>query len=243
MEFRKQIIKCDKLDREMEIDIYGHYGVAMLMFPALGDSCHEYELNGLMDLLQPSIELGKFQIFLVDGLDIEAFKGKPEEFQKNTEALQNYNDFICDNVVPFIHECAGNVVPIMGCGAYLGAYHAANNYFRRPDLFLGYIAVDGIYDLSHFTGEEFDDSCYFNSPVHFLPNLEEDYLLSMLRSRHHIFMASAGYHDVFTDQSSTMERILKEKDIFSNSFYWGADFPHNYNSWKQMLAFYMNRRV
>ena len=39
---------------------------------------------------------------------------------------------------------------IIAAGASLGAYHGANQLFRRPDLFDGMIAMSGNFDIRNF---------------------------------------------------------------------------------------------
>ena len=42
--------------------------------------------------------------------------------------------------------------------------------------------------LDNVPKDFFDDNCYFNSPVHYLPNLSDEYWLSFLRSKHHVYL-------------------------------------------------------
>ena len=51
---------------------------------------------------------------------------------------------------------------VFGCS--LGATHAANLFFRRPDLFDRVLALSGIYDASYGFDGYMDEGVYLNSP-------------------------------------------------------------------------------
>ena len=61
----------------------------------------------------------------------------------------------------------------MGCS--MGAFHAANLFFRFPDRFDTTICLSGIYDASQVLGGYMDDLVYLNSPYHCLQNMPEDH--------------------------------------------------------------------
>ena len=66
-------------------------------------------------------------------------------------------------------------------GCSMGAYHAANVLFRHPDLFDGLIAISGLYGVSGFVGDYVDDAVYFNSPLLYLPGLDDPWYIDRLR--------------------------------------------------------------
>jgi hypothetical protein len=56
--------------------------------------------------------------------------------------------YVEDEVVPHIRRCLKNPSARIGVtGASFGAFHAANAFFRRPDLFDTLIGMSGFYDL------------------------------------------------------------------------------------------------
>ena len=59
------------------------------------------------------------------------------------------------------------------CGASLGAYHAANIAFRRPDAVSHLISLSGSFDISSFFDGYHDDNIYFNSPYEYLPSVPD----------------------------------------------------------------------
>ncbi len=194
-----------------EIAIYGKCGVSIILFSQSKNDILESEHSGLIELLLPLLRKGKFKIFSVANpcSNIWESDKSPEE---KSELLHNFNMFITSELLPFIFNSCGTPVPIITAGSGKGAFHAANTFFRRPDIFIGTIVVNGTYDLSDITGNYFDDNCYFNSPMHFLPNLTDPYWMTFLKNRRHIYL-SAGQSDLSADSTVALSNILAEKNI------------------------------
>ena len=51
-----------RLDKNMEIAVYGHYGFALLMFPTAAADYLEYERFYVIDALAPFINAGKCKV-------------------------------------------------------------------------------------------------------------------------------------------------------------------------------------
>lgn len=233
---KTHIWKETNLGREISIESYGHYGFAILMFPAFTDGREEYKKEGLLDAVKPYIEKGKCKVYVVDTANMDSWLHEKIAPEAKSEAHLHYNNFIVEEVVPYIFGDCGGAVPVLTCGASLGAYHAANTYFRRPDIFYGVIAMSGTYNIEYFTKGYFDDNCYFNSPIHYLPNLHDEYWLSALRSKHHIYLLTGSGDGENPDNSTQLGNILASKDIPHMVDIWGPEWGHNYNTWKLMLA-------
>ncbi len=194
-----------------DIAVYGKCGVSIILFSQSKDSIYESEQTGLIEALMPLIRKGQFKIFSVANPCANIWESSNPPEQKS-EMLHNFNMFITSELLPFIFNSCGTPVPIITAGASKGAFHAANTFFRRPDIFIGTIAVNGSYDLSDITGSYFDDNCYFNSPMHFLPNLTDNYWMTFLKNRRHIYL-SAGTDDSSLESTVALSNILVEKNI------------------------------
>ncbi len=75
-------------------------------------------------------------------------------------------------------------------GASLGAFLAANAYFKHPDLFRGVIAMSGSYDVRSYLKGFYDDNVYFNNPADYLPNLQDQHYLPILKQANAIYIMS-----------------------------------------------------
>ena len=155
---------------------------------------------------------------------------------------RHFNEYVIHEIVPFIRHHTSSDTPIITCGASLGALHAANLYFKRPDLFAGTIAMSGVYDLTTYTKGYFDDDVYFNSPVAYLPNLDDHHWLPMLRQSNHIHIlsGSGSYED--PEASRRLSGILNAKGIPHELDIWGHDMPHDWPTWLKMLPYYLESR-
>lgn len=236
-------IESENLDKEVDIAVYGHFGSTLLLFSTFDDDALENEQNGLIEAIAPFIKKGKIRIFSVPTANNEIWKSESITPHERSKRHFNYNNFIVEEVLPVIYDSCGSVVPIITVGADHGAYQAVNSYFRRPDLFLGTIGMSGFYNIGHLTQGYFDDNCYFNSPVHYLPNLNDNYWLTFLKSRHHVYLLSGKGDAENPSESLHLSSILQHKGIPHQVDIWGEEWAHNFDTWKTMLAQYINKKL
>lgn len=230
------------LNKNMEIAIYGHFGFSLLMLPTAAADYLEYERFLLIDFLSPYIEAGKVKVFSVNSINAESWLNRRMHPRHKSIRHQQFNSYIYNEVVPFIKKNTSAQTPIITTGASLGALHAANLYFKRPDLLDGTIAMSGVYDLTNYTDDYFDDDVYFNSPCHYLPNLNDDYFLPILRRANHIHILSGSGNYESPDASRRLSGILSSKGIPHELDIWGYDMPHDWPTWRAMLPHYIATR-
>jgi esterase/lipase superfamily enzyme len=224
------------LDKNVDLIVYGHYGFSIVLFPAFSDDCGESETEGLIEAIAPFINNGTCRVYALSGFLFNTWLDGSMKPEEKSKFHYQYNQFIEQELVPFIYYNNGGAVPIFTCGASNGAYLAANTYFRRPDIFLGTIAMSGKYNISHYSKDFFDDNCYFNSPSLFLVNLNDPYWLAFLRSRHHVYIMSGSGEGEQPHHTYDLAGILASKEIPHQMCVWGPEYCHNYETWKKMLA-------
>lgn len=231
-----------RLNKNMEIAMYGHYGFALLMLPTAAADFLEYERFHLISVLEPYIEAGKVKVFSINSINSEAWLNRKMNPRHKAIRHQQFNSYVENEVVPFIKMHSGDDTPIITTGASLGALHAANLYFRRPDLLAGTIAMSGVYDLTTYTNGYFDEDVFFNSPAHYLPGLNDNFYLPRLQNaRHiHILTGSGDYED--PDASRRLSGILHAKGIPHELDIWGWDMRHDWPTWRAMLPYYVDTR-
>ena len=202
----------------------------------------EYERFHLIAALEPYIVAGKVKVFSINSINSEAWLNNRMHPRHKAIRHQQFNAYVEEEVVPFIRTHSSHETPIVTTGASLGALHAANLYFRRPDLFGGVIAMSGVYDLTTYTKGYYDEDVYFNSPIHYLPNLQDDFYLPRLRSaRHiHILTGSGDYED--PESSRKLSEILHSRGIPHELDIWGWDMRHDWPTWRAMLPYYVDTR-
>ncbi len=230
------------LNKQMELCVYGHYGYVILLFPTFDDHYSENDQEGLVESIAHDIDSGKCKVCAVSGVNSESWLNDDLSPVQKSERHFQYNNHIIEEIVPYIFRDCGGPVPIVTCGASIGAYHAVNKYLRRPDIFYGAIGMSGTYDIYHYTGGYFDENCYFNSPVHYLPNLNDNYWLSFLRNKKHLHLMTGSGMNENAYNSILLGEILEAKSIPCEVDIWGNEFGHNWETWKQMLPNIISNR-
>ncbi len=232
----KHIIHSSHLNKIVDVKIYGHYGIALLIFPAFTDSCSEAEENGLIEAVTPFLKKGKCRIFSISTVNQESWLNDSLSNEEKSQKHHDFNNFVVEELIHEIYSHCGGPIPILTVGADIGAFHAANTYFRRPDIFLGCIAMSGFYSIENLAKDYFDSNCYFNSPVHYLPNLNDNYWLSFLMSKKHTYLLSGSGDGEQPGNTNHFSEILKSKNIPHVIDIWNQDWGHNWKSWSAMLA-------
>ena len=124
----------------------------------------------------------------------------------------------------------------------MGAYHAANFFFRHPFTFDATIAISGIYDLKLFIGEWTDDRVYFNSPLMYLRNLTDEHILEQLRKNTIVLAVGQGlWEEEMIADTKELQAILEEKNISAWIDYWGHDVDHDWPWWRVMLPYFIEK--
>jgi esterase/lipase superfamily enzyme len=230
------------LDKPMEIAVYGHYGFALLMIPTAASGYLEYEQKGLMHAIAPFINAGKIKVFSINSINNESWLNAHMRPEDKATRHEQFNRYVFDEVVPFIKTHTSDQTPIIAAGASFGALHAVNLFFKRPDLFAGIVAMSGCYDLGAYTNGFFNETVYFNSPVHYLQNITDEGLLSQYRASGHIHLLTGqgSYED--PNASRELSAVLAQKQIPHELDVWGYDVPHDWPTWLKMLPYYLETR-
>jgi esterase/lipase superfamily enzyme len=230
------------LNKHMEIVTYGHYGFPLLMFPTAAADYLEYERFLIIDTIADFINAGKLKVFSINSINRDGWMNRHIHPRDRAIRQTQYNQYITEEIVPYIwHNCQGRI-GIIACGASLGAYHAANQLFRRPDLFDGMLAMSGNYNIGSFTDGYYDDNVYFNDPLAYLPKLDDDHYLPMLRQKTqiHILSGQGSYEN--PEGSRQLAGILAAKGIPHNLDLWGYDMPHDWPTWRAMMRYYVGEK-
>lgn len=230
-----------RLGMEMPLVAYGHAGPPLLMFPTAAADYLEYERFYLVDAIKYFIESGKIRAYSINSVNRHSLLNDKASPQWKAELLSRYDGYITQEVLPLIrHECGQDARPLT-TGASLGAFLAANCYFRHPDLFRGTIAMSGSYDIRSYLNGYHDDNVYFNNPMQYLSNLDDDYHLPILRHADSIVILSGQGAYEAPDRSRQLSAVLHSKGIPHLLELWGHDVNHDWPWWRKMLPYYLGR--
>ncbi|MBI2513612.1 MAG: esterase family protein [Opitutae bacterium] len=231
-----------RLDKKMDVAIYGHYGFALLMFPTAAADYLEYQRFHVIDSIAHLIDSGKVKVFSINSINNESWMNRYMQPRAKAVRHQQFNAYVADEVVPFIHTHCHGATPIITAGASFGALHSANTLFRRPDLIDGCIAMSGAYDLKDYTDGYWDDDVYFNSPLDYLPNLTDETVLAQLRAKQHIHIVGGRGAYEAPQSAEALGRVLTSKGIPHEIDLWGPDVNHDWPWWRKMLPHYLETR-
>ena len=230
------------LNKEMDIVAYGDYGFALLLFPTAAADFLEYERFQMIETLKPYIEGGMIKVYSINSINNESWLNENMDPRDKAIRHEQFNNYVFNEVVPFIYEDCNGKVDIITCGASLGALHCANLFFKRPDLFTGTIAMSGSYDLSDYSDGYFDELCYFNSPMHYLPNLEDETILNEMRKSNHIHILTGQGNYEKPKATEEISAILNSKNVPNDAELWGFDVPHDWPTWRKMIPYVLETK-
>lgn len=233
------------LSRDMECKVWGHAGRPVLFVPCQDGRFFDFENFGMADVWRPWIDRGDVMVFSVDTIDRETWSDRGRSPRWRSCLYEQWISYICDEVVPFMrqraNECNGwtGVPFVIVCGSSLGAAHAANLFFRRPDLFDGLMALSGIYTAEYGFDDYMDDLVYRNSPVHYLADLPPDHANIALYNMKKIAICTGQGPWEMPDATKRLEHILKQKGINAWVDYWGYDCSHDWYWWYRQTEYFL----
>ena len=231
----------NSLQKEMPIAMYGHYGMALLLVPTAAADYLEYERFQLIDTLASFIDEGKIKVFSINSINNESWLNNDMEGAHKAIRQNQFNDYVFNEVIPFIKSRTSAESTIIVSGASFGALHAMNLFLKRPDLINGTISMSGVYDLTEYTKGYYDDQVYFNSPIHYIPNLSDDWYLSRIRAGKIIIATGSGdYED--PEANRRFSGVLNSKGIGHELDVWGTDITHDWPTWRKMLPHFIGSR-
>jgi esterase/lipase superfamily enzyme len=240
MERRITSWQSPNLGMEMPLVAYGHSGYPLLMFPTAAADFLEYERFYLVDSIKHHIEDGRLRAYSINSVNRYSLMNEKAPPWVKAELLARYDRYITEEVLPLIRNEASGQSPLV-TGASMGAYLSANTYFRHPDVIRGMIAMSGSYDVRAYFDGYHDEQVYFNNPVSYLSNLDDDYYLPQLRKADAIVILTGQGAYEAPERSRELSNILRSKGIPHTLDVWGHDVDHDWPWWRKMLPYWLDR--
>jgi esterase/lipase superfamily enzyme len=223
------------LHREMELLVFGHGGMPMLVYPTSMGRFFEYEDRGMIRAIWRRFAEGHVQAFCVDSVDTESLYNRHIHPRHRIERHMHYENYILHEVLPFIRaRNPASALAVTGCS--FGGYHAANFAFRHPELVSHLISMSGAFDIHDRLDGYYDNDCYFNCPVDYLPNLHDDWYLSRFRSMR-IVLGTSDW-DICQDANWRMAGMLHAKGVPHWLDVWQGGHVHDWPLWQKMAQKY-----
>jgi esterase/lipase superfamily enzyme len=229
----------DRVGREMGVNVYGHWGPPLIMFPTSGGDEGEYERQSLVGAIAEFIDAGRVKAFSLSVNHGDSFANRGAHPRHRSWMQRQYDAYIRHEVVPFVrNHCRSGDIGIWTMGASLGAYHAANTLFKYPDVFKRCYALSGVYDMKRFMDDVYDENFYFNNPVDYMANMADPWALAHLASCDiHIATGSGPFEN--SAESYRMSAVLASRGIRHSLDDWGAMGGHDWPYWKHQMREYL----
>ena len=229
------------LGKDMEFKVYGHGGKPVLSFPCQNGRFYDWEGFGMLDTLADYLEGGKIQLFTVDTIDGETVSARGQDPYGRVRRHEDWFGYVTEELVPRIREINGTGQDLLATGFSMGAYHAGNVFFRRPDIFDSVIALSGIYDTQDMYGGYMDEVVYANDPCASLSNMPQDHpYIQMFNQRKIIICVGQGaWEEQLLAGTRRLDEVLRRKGIRAWVDYWGLDVNHDWPWWKKQIRYFL----
>lgn len=234
-----------ELNRDMEMKVYGHAGRPVLFIPCQDGRFFDFENFKMTDVWAPWIENGQVMVFSIDTMDKETWSDRSGDPGWRIQRHEQWMRYITREVVPFIHGMVNErngwegTPGVISFGCSLGATHAANLFFRFPELFCGTLALSGIYDAAYGFDGYMDEAVYRNSPVHYLADMSWDHpYIERYRQGRGIICVGQGAWEM-PETTFRVAEICREKNMGVWVDFWGHDVAHDWDWWYKQVPYFV----
>jgi esterase/lipase superfamily enzyme len=225
-----------RLGRDMELLVFGHSGVPLVVFPTSGGRFHEFEDRRMIAALGGHIDGGHVQVYCVDSVDMESWYNRDVPPRWRIARHMQFEDYVINEVVPLV-RLKNHDAHLVSLGCSFGGFHAVNIALRHPDMFTGFLSMSGAYDMKNFLWGYYDQDCYFNQPLDFLPNLGDPWYLN--HYSHNTYILATGWDDQCLGQNQHLDRIMSDRWIPHKLYIWDSWNSHDWPTWERMVQHYL----
>lgn len=228
------------LGRDMEYKVYGDKGKGVLVFPSQDGRFYDYQDFDMVASLSQHIDAGRIHLICVDSIDRETWSDINGDEHYRISLHEKWYHYIVDELIPQVKKPKETLI-VTGCS--MGGFHAANFFFRRPDLFDTLLSLSGLYHAGFFFPNYHDSLVYDNSPLDFLRNMPQDHpYIKMYQQKDIILCVGQGnWEEELLDSTRRMDALLKEKNIPAWVDYWGYDVSHDWQWWRKQVVYFMDK--
>ncbi len=226
------------LERDLEMLVFGHAGVPVIAFPTSAGRYYQGKECRLIDSVARFIDDGRIKIYCPDGIDEESWSNYWVPPAERVKAHLAWERAILDLIDRACEETGVSKVAVTGCS--FGGYHAANLAFRHPERVSFMISMGGAFDIRQLLHGYYDQDCYFNNPVDYLPGLDDPKFLDPIRTMG--IVLSTGEWDICREANLRLSGILDQKGIA----HWLDVRPggvHDWPVWRETFPIYISKIV
>jgi esterase/lipase superfamily enzyme len=238
-----EMIESAAMGRRVHVWCYGHWGAPVAVFPTAAGFAHEWERQGMLEVLAPLLHGGKIKLYCPESNVSEAWTHKEADPRWRIRRHRAYERFVLDDLVPAIRaDCRSPDIRVAAAGASLGALYAANFALKHPEIFHYALCLSGRYDATNFTGGYSDMDIYFNNPIAYAGNLSGEALERVKGKTHLTLVCGQGkWEEGCTEETHLLGDILAAKGISCHKDIWGHDVSHDWIWWQRQALYHLGR--
>ena len=214
---------------EGRVITYGHWGRPLLAFPSQEGPAWQYEERGMIDAVADLIEAGRVKVYAVDSFDSGSWYRQDVPLEARAQLHGLYEDWIVNQVVPFIRADTDASAEIDGHGRQLR--RLPRRQLRAPPrrhLPARDLPERRLRRLRGRAAAERGDAVYFQNPADYVSNLGGEHL-DWLRGRVNLLLiAGQGAWEDTTgalDSTRRFSQQLGEKGIHARARCLGSRRP------------------
>ncbi|MEM7587586.1 MAG: alpha/beta hydrolase-fold protein [Acidobacteriota bacterium] len=243
MRRRHEMIESQAMGRRVHVWAFGDWGAPLLVFPSAAGFAHEWDRQGMVEVLAPLIEGGKLKLYCPESNVSQSWTHKDGDPRLRVKYHMLYEQFIMSDLVPAIRrDCNSDDIRIATSGASLGAFYAANFALKYAETFHYALCLSGRYNTTHFTDGYTNSDIYFNNPLAYVANLEGEHLERVRDNTHLSLVCGQGkWEEGCIEETHAMANLLEAKGIPHYRDIWGHDVSHDWVWWQRQAWLHLKK--
>jgi esterase/lipase superfamily enzyme len=211
--------------------VFGETGKPFILFPQAGGRYYDLKDNGFVHALSDKVNNSEMKLYCPDTIDNESWLDYEIDPAERVKKHLAYEKLILNDVVGFAkYETEQEKVGLIGVG--LGGYHALNLALKYPDKFHTCITFSGLFNIKRFIYGYYDENCYFNNPVDYLPGLKDDWYINHLNEMQ--ITIYSFEHDDTLHENIEISSLLNDKSI-NHNFHVRNGVKGDWGSWNKIV--------
>lgn len=198
------------LGKNISVEVIGLSGTPVILVSENDESGEVWLKNKLIEAISYQLENGHNQVFCINIPKEERIDDSDISAEVRLVKNDQFECYIIEEVIPRIHKENKNNFIILA-GVDLGAYYAVNFAFKHPENFGKLIAISGQYDARMFFKSFYNDDVYYNNPVDYMPNLNDNRYMNGIRKMD--IRIAAGNEDPLIGETYRLCDVLQQKGV------------------------------
>jgi len=242
MQKRHEMINSEAMGRPVHMWCFGSFGLPVVVFPSAAGFAHEWDAQGMVDVLAPLINGGKIKLYCPESNVSQSWSGKGDPAERVQQHMI-YELFVVKELVPWVRaDCCSDNMQLAAVGCSLGGFFAANFALKYPEIFNYALCMSGRYQMINLMDGYSDTNVYFNNPLAYVANLSGKHLARAQTTHVNLVCGQGAYEEGCIEETIALGNLLDAKNIPNTVDIWGHDSKHDWLWWKRQASMHLNRQ-